>query len=185
VENDQEAIQPRTTSTGCAETRKYLDSIVREALFRQSALYGQELNPAWLPVWLEALSDLNLAVVRAAFTAVEQTFVPTAACPFPVPAHVRKFAENLEESADNSEAELAWQRALNLRRSEWNRDIPGRFQEIFRALPVQEQQACRASGIFAQSDIDPEALHVWCKKRFLESYLRWKEHARSCSRTAP
>jgi hypothetical protein len=141
------------------------------------ALYGREANPTWLPIWFEALESLSPVLVRHGFAEIEKNFVPTAACPFPTPAHLLKFVAHKKETSINFEAEFAWERALTLRRTEWNIDIPGRFAELFSELPVQEQQACRASGIFCQADMEPEQLHTWAKKRFVETYARWTEHA--------
>jgi hypothetical protein len=176
--NDLEARQPKTTLRGPGETQQSLDSTIRERLFRLCELYGREANPVAIPIWYQAVAGLSLEVIRRGFDEIEKTFVPTAACPFPTPAHLLRFIAEKKENSASSEAELAWQRALTLRRTEWNPDISGgRFAELISGLPVQEQQACRASGIFNQPNMEPDQLHVWAKKRFLEAYGRWTEHA--------
>jgi hypothetical protein len=177
MENDQELTQLRTISTESGETPKLLDSTVREGLFRLCELYGREVNPVWVSLWTENLSGLSPKVVRRAFAELEKEFMPTAACPFPTPAHLLKFVTHIKGNTVNSEAELAWEQVVRLRRTEWNPDMPDHFQRVFTKLPTQIQQACRASGIFAQPDLDPDQIHVWAKKKFLEAYVRWGENA--------
>ena len=40
--------------------------------------------------------------------------------------------------------------------------------------PERVQRAARAAGVF-QEVCDPDQLHVWGKKRFIESDLAWEE----------
>lgn len=174
-QKNRAVIRPESTSNACEETQNFLDSTIREALLEFCSLYSQDLNPTWPVQWTASLSHLSPDVLRRALAEVPRTFIPTTACPFPTPAHVLKFTDHVDQNMLNSEAEVEWERVLTLRRTEWNPDMPDYFARAFSELPVQTQAAARASGIFAQADMEPEQLHVWAKRKFVEAYARWKE----------
>src|ERR1700674_1663670 len=90
---------------------KILDSILRQSLARFAALYNVVPSEALSGIWLEALGDLRPEILSAALLRVEREFVPTHACPFPVPAHLRQIVAKVNENENNVEAESAWQKA--------------------------------------------------------------------------
>jgi len=49
--------------------------------------------------------------------------------------------------------------------------MPGGFLRGMPKLSARVQSAADASGIFKLQDCEPDVLHVWGKKRFVESYI--------------
>jgi hypothetical protein len=70
-------------------------------------------------------------------------------------------------------AEKAWQRVLECRRLYWNPDLGG-FARDMPKLSERVQQAARAAGVWRDFPT-VEALHVWAKKQFIESFVAWDE----------
>lgn len=119
------------------------------------------------------MGDLPYSVLRAAFLKALQT------CKFwPVKvADVRACVDRTHETAVHQAAEIEWQKVLDLRRVEWNPDLPGRFARIFSGLSERVQTACRAAQPFREftaEEFENGALHTWAKKKFIESYIAWE-----------
>jgi hypothetical protein len=70
---------------------------------------------------------------------------------------------------------MEWERVLECRRLYWNPDMPGGFSSAMPKLSERVQRAARASGVFKLIDCEPEDLHVWAKKKFIESYIAWEQ----------
>jgi len=122
-------------------------------------------------IWQEGFEDLSYSVLEAAFRKALGT------CKFwPVKvADIRENVDRVHETAVSEAADLEWQRVLDLRRMYWSPDMPGGFSRGMPKLAERVDRAVRASGVFKLQDCEPEALHVWAKKRFIESYLAWAE----------
>jgi hypothetical protein len=135
---------------------------------------GQALTPDNLSVfralWLDAFEDLPYGVLEAAFKRAIRV------CKFwPLKvADVREHVDRTKQTAISEAADLEWQRVLELRRLYWNPDMPGGFSRGMPYLSEHVQAACRAAGVFREVS-EPAELHVWSKKRFIESYLAWEE----------
>ena len=120
-------------------------------------------------LWVSALVDLEPSVLDAACKRAMQT------CKFfPTPAEVRTAIDAATQNATQGEAELAWQRVLDLRRLHWNPDIPDGLTRQLARLPEQIRQAARAAGVFRDFE-SVKDLHVWAKRRFIESFVSWME----------
>ena len=120
-------------------------------------------------LWLEGFGDLS-EVLEAGFRKTLQT------CKYwPVKvADAREHVEYAKETATSEAAERAWERVLALRRRFWNPDMPGGFSRGMPQLPPRIDRAARAAGVFRDYET-VEASHVWAKKKFIESFVRWDE----------
>ena len=132
------------------------------------ALYGRDANPAWKQIWTSALSDVPYESLGPAFIRVEQTFIPTAACPFPTPAHLRAFLDKAKEITSADRTETAWHCALEQISRFYHPDVgwkgPVLSDHVGHALRA-------ANGIHYVSQCSEEEL-IWAKKRFIECYER-------------
>lgn len=93
---------------------------------------------------------------------------------FPTPAEVLEPLQSVKQAALPEEANAAWQKVLAIRREHYNPDLPQYLSRALAKLPERVQRAARAAGVFREHETI-EALHVWAKKAFLESYARWNE----------
>lgn len=149
------------------------DSLIRFWILRFQTNAGQELTANYqeslVALWKDSFADLSDDVLNRAFQKTLNT------CKYwPKVADIRAAIDAISETATAEAAEIAWRRVLDLRRLHWNPDIPGELSRQMALLPEQIRQAVRAAGIFHDFE-SMEALHVWAKKRFIESYLRWSE----------
>jgi hypothetical protein len=139
---------------------------------------GQALSPTALGVfesiWQEGFEDLDYGVLEAAF---KKTLRECSYWPVKV-ADVRSRIDRAKEVATTEVAEQAWQRVLELRRRFWNPDMPGGFSRGMPELSPRVDRAARAAGVFRDHET-VEALHVWAKKKFIESFTRWDEAGES------
>jgi hypothetical protein len=149
-------------------TWEALDSLVRHWLVRLAALYDCELSSVVYTIWTETLMDQSLDVLAPAFRKLERTFKPTAAAPFPVPAHLLDLITSARAAAIADEAESAWQSLLEQVQRQYHPDLGWKGP----SLDPRIDHAARAAGgvhwIWECSEGDL----VWCKKRFIECCLR-------------
>jgi len=148
-------------------------SLIREWVAKLAINAGQALDSktqaVYESIWSDGLADLPLNVLRAAFqkTLRECKFWPVKV------ADIRQHVDRAKETALGEAADLEWQRVLDLRRVYWNPDMPGGFSRGMPKLTERVQNACRAAGVFRNVETT-EQLHIWGKKRFIESYLAWE-----------
>src|ERR1700680_3136553 len=112
-----------TIRTHSKERHETLALTVNQNLTRWSGMFGKEVTPLHAQVFIDSLKGMAPDVVDAAMRRVEETFVPTAACPFPVPAHVRQILVKVNDNEKTIEAESAWQKALDWSRHKWHPDL--------------------------------------------------------------
>jgi len=93
---------------------------------------------------------------------------------FPKVSEILQSLDAEKQSATEEAAEQAWEMVLDVRRVYWNPDIPHRFDAALHRLSERVRQAARASGVFGEHE-SVESLHVWCKQRFLKSFLGYDE----------
>jgi hypothetical protein len=141
---------------------------IRENLLKFSSLYNREINPVLVPIWLEALRGYSEDVIEAAFAKVRETFSPTAACTFPTPAHVMIFVRGAEKENLDDDAETAWKSLLNKIEAHYHPDLGWKG---LRLTSRMDHAARAASGVHYISQCSESDL-IWCKKRFIECYLR-------------
>ncbi len=150
------------------KSRLIRDSIVNFSLNCNEPLNDLSMQ-GYLQLWEESFADLSYAILAAAFAKTIRT------CKFfPKVADVRGEIDGAIETATEQAAEIEWGKVLDLRRMYWNPDMPGGFSRGMPQLSERVQQAARASGVFRDFE-STEGLHVWAKKRFIESYITWGE----------
>jgi hypothetical protein len=144
------------------------DALIREWLFRFGVEHKEDVAPR-LPLWLEAFSKIEPTILERLFNRTLKT------CRFfPKVSEILEPLENAEKKAAPEAAEESWQRVLEIRRVHWNPDIPAPFHRAVAGLSDRVQQAARAAGVFQDFE-SVEALHVWAKKRFVESFIAYGE----------
>jgi hypothetical protein len=152
------------------QSRSYLlrEWVLKFALNAGQALDAMALS-AYVALWTDGFSDLPNSVLEAVLRKALHS------CKFwPVKlADIREHIEGTKETALVEAADLEWQRVLDLRRDYWNPDFPGGFTSGMPLLSERTQAACRAAGIFREIS-ELNQLHIWGKKRFIESYLAWQ-----------
>lgn len=130
-------------------------------------MYGRDANPAWPGLWLESLADISPEILRSALRKLEQVFVPTSACPFPVPGNVRSIVNAARDAEQKDQAESAWHRTLEAIERQ-NPDLGWKGP----ALDARCAHAARAAGGWlAIWNMTSDKL-VWAKKAFTECHLR-------------
>lgn len=93
---------------------------------------------------------------------------------FPKVSEILEPVATAEANAAPEAAEKAWVRVMEIRRVDWNPDIPGPFSRAIAGLSERVRQAARAAGVFRDFE-SVEALHTWAKKRFVESFIAYGE----------
>src|SRR5438270_8268535 len=156
----------------CADSPRTLESLIEEWVAKLAVNAGAALDAktqaVYCSIWLEGLGDLTPNVLRAAF---QKTLQECAYWPVKV-ADIRKHVARAESHATEEAAEIAWERVLELRRVYWSPDMSGGFSRGMPKLPERVAQAARAAGIWRDFPTT-EALHVWAKKVFFESFIAW------------
>lgn len=129
---------------------------------------SQEEIGVYQALWMCGFADLSYPVLEAAFvlTLREKKYWPIQV------ADVREHIDQTQKLALTEKADLAWQKALEYRRRFVDFDKPGGLTSNAPQLSGRFAAACRASGVLREVS-DPDDLHKWGKKRFLESYIAW------------
>lgn len=150
-----------------ADRLKILEPLVEQALMAMAATFGRAIDREIVSRWVRALNDLSREEVAEGFKRLERTFVPTAACPFPVPAHLRLPIEQARENAQIVTGEQAWEKSMEWVRRFYRPDC----RNMNRPELSQLNSRCLAAagGAGYVSDCSLEEL-AWAKKRFLEAY---------------
>ncbi len=165
---------PPSSST----SRQSKNGLIKEWVLKFALNAGQTLDATavgvYTALWCELFDDLPANVLQAAFRKAIR------ACRFwPVKvADILEHVDHAKETATSEAAEQAWERVLELRRRFWNPDMAGGFSRGMPALSPRIERAARAAGVFRDHET-LEALHVWAKKQFLESFARWDEAGES------
>ena len=143
-------------------------AVIKSALTAMAVTFGKELDEMILKSWTRALDDLSKEQIIEGFRRMEKTFIPTAACPFPVPAHLRAHVDAAKENATQVSAEDAWEKSMEWVRRFYRPDCrnmtrPKLTHMLWRSL-------CVAGGPDHVSECSMDEL-AWAKKRFIEAYL--------------
>lgn len=147
---------------------------IRQFLVKAGEVYRQTITPALVSIWIDELSGYPPEKLAGMFRHVLRTFKADYGRTFPTIADVLEPLQSVKQSALPEEASAAWQKVLAIRREHYNPDLPQYLARALAKLPERVQQAARAAGVFQEHET-VEALHVWAKKAFLESYARWDE----------
>ena len=150
------------------ERLEILTPLIKSALTAMAVTFGKELEEPTFKSWARALDDLSREQIIEGFRRMEKSFIPTAACPFPVPAHLRAHVDEARANAVNLTADSAWEKSMEWVRRYWRPDCrnmtrPELSQLLWRSL-------CAAGGADWVSECPLEEL-AWAKKRFIEAYL--------------
>lgn len=134
---------------------------IRRWLTRFAALYAYVPNDLVAPIWREEFCKLTEVAFEAACRKVEQTFKPTSACPFPVPANLRDVIAEVVDASESIKADQAW--STLLRNLQWDAFNPEKLSE-------RTRHAVSAAGGFEYLESCPLSELAWAKKRFIEAY---------------
>jgi hypothetical protein len=143
-------------------------ALISGGLLRLCTLYARPANHLLVPIWQEAVKELDISVVKEGFLRLEKLFKPTAACPFPTPAHLLELVDSARSVSKELEAERAWQALLGAIDRYYHPDIGWKGPHLGERF---EHAARSAGGVHYISQCS-EADLVWAKKRFTECYLR-------------
>ncbi len=169
--------QPLVTT--CAPQSKHSEQpsksqLTREWVCKLALNAGQALDAdaigIYTALWSEGFTDLLYPVLEAAF---RKTLRECKYWPIKV-SDIREHVTRAEGNAASEAAERAWQLVLDLRRVYWNPDMPGGFSRGMPQLSERIKQASRAAGVFRDFE-SVDALRVWAKKRFVESFIAYGE----------
>jgi len=166
----------KPSQSQCRERHSTLGDLIDEWLPKLAVNAGAALDAktqaVFASIWREGLSDLSPEVLLAAFRKAlrECVFWPVKV------ADIRKHVSRAESNATEEAAEKAWQRVLEYRRLYWNPNLLDNHDlaRHLAQLPERVQQAARAAGVWRDFPTT-EALHVWAKKQFTESFIGWSE----------
>lgn len=137
-----------------------------------SILYDNEPNPAIDAVWAEALADIDPAKLITLFRKLENTFMPTSACPFPTPAHLRALFEEEQTIERAKDAELAWQVLLHVIGKHYHPNVEGGWKRGAPELPPRTVAAAKVAGGIPFLWNCTTAQLIWAKKEFIIAYGR-------------
>lgn len=154
--------------TSQSETQKRSASLIKEWLFRFGVEHKEDVAPK-LPLWLEAFKGIDPVILEKLFIRAFRRLKF-----FPKTSEILAPIYETKELVTPEEAENAWHEALKIRREHWNPDIPQHLDAALAKVPERNRRAMRAAGIFRDFE-ELEALHVWAKKRFIDSYLAFSE----------
>lgn len=130
--------------------------------------FGKAVTAPMVTSWVRALSDLSCEEIIEGFRRMEKTFIPTAACPFPVPAHVRAEIDAARQNLEQVKAEQAWEETRAWMRKWYFSDCRDKKYPPLREILFRSLSA--AGGLAHVADCSNEDL-IWAKKRFIEAYL--------------
>lgn len=142
--------------------------LIREWLFRFGVEHKEDVAPR-VPLWLEQLGGIEPATLQRLFERAMRTYKF-----FPKIAEILEPLQGAEKKAAPEAAEQAWERVLEIRRTQWSPDAPGGFYGGKPKLSERIWQAARAAGVFQDFE-SVEGLHTWAKKRFIESFIAYGE----------
>ena len=151
-----------------------LESLIEEWIPKLAINAGAALDArtqaVFKSLWLEGLGDLSADVLRTAFV---KTLRECAYWPVKV-ADIRKHVTHAEETAEVMAAKKAWEKALEFRQRFWHSDLPGQRTSDAPKLSHRFEQSMLMAGVLKDYE-DPDQLHVWVKKNFVEYYLSYIE----------
>lgn len=156
---------PKTLSERPSKT---LESLISLRLARLSAILARPVEDITRKAWVDALKFLTPTQIAAAFERLERTFIPTAACPFPVPAQLLGWVGVAEENKSKLDADQAWE-DLMLWMSRWY--FPDCRDMKRPAMQERIAKSVNAAGGLAHINSCSLSELAWAKKRFIEAYL--------------
>lgn len=145
-----------------------LESLISLRLARLSAITGRVVEDITRKAWINALKFLVPEQIEAGFDRLESGFIPTAACPFPVPAHLLAMVAEAEKNREKLDAEQAWDDLLQW--MAWNHR-PDCRDKKYPLMQEKWVKSVAAAGGLEHISSCPIADLTWTKKRFIEAYL--------------
>lgn len=144
-----------------------LESLISLRLARLAAITGQEVQAITLQAWVNALKFLMPQQIEAGFDRLESGFIPTAACPFPVPAHLLAMVSEAGKNQERMDAEQAWE-DVETWLVRWYADCHDRKYPL---MDERLRKSLKAAGGPSYVKNCPLKDLAWAKKRFIEAYL--------------
>jgi len=141
--------------------------LISRRLARLAAIYGREVERETCEVWVDAVKFLTPTQIQAGFDRMEKTFIPTAACPFPVPAQLMSVIADAQGNKALLDAEQAWVDA-ELWLSRWYEDCRDKEYPL---IDPRIMKSMEAAGGLSYVKNCPLKDYAWAKKRFIEAYL--------------
>jgi hypothetical protein len=154
---------------------------VREGLLRLATLYDRDVTEPMEALWMESLAGVDSRLAETALRHLEKTFIPTMACPFPVPAHILNLLKDAQSTECAADAERAWQTSMAVILHLYHPDIGWHGPP----LEGRERRAVEAAGGLRYLYAIPDDKLVWAKKAFIECYLRDDRLEKSAPLLAP
>lgn len=142
------------------------ETVIRKWLVVFGELYSREISQELIKTWLKLTSHYPSAKLDVAFKKLSQTFVPTSACPFPVPAQLAEQFTTENSAVDFAAMNAAWQKLDERMMGYKYESMPWTTQELF---------CIRAAGGFNALVQMTFSEFQWAKKRFCEAWTRWNE----------
>jgi len=151
-------LAPSIIATGLAR----LDSITQSK--------HEPPTPEVFQVWSEVLKDIPREKLIGYFRRLEAGFVPTSACPFPMPAHILQMVAEEKAVADGAAAEKAWQKTLKTILDFFQPTIGWKRWAPKRPLDKKCERAAAAAGGLDAIYFATDDKLIWIKKDFLKAY---------------
>lgn len=157
-----------TQKTLSERPSKTLESLISTRLARLSAILARPVEDITRRVWVDAVKFLMPSQIEAAFDRLEASFIPTSACPFPVPANLLAFIEHATSNQLSLDAERAWDDLLLWMQRYYRPDCRDMKYPLMESRMVQ---ASIAAGGLEHISSCPIAQLPWAKKAFIGAYL--------------
>src|SRR5256885_496544 len=148
-----------------------LPEIISTGIARLAILCNMEPSTAIDAIWAETLSAISAEKLIGYFKRLEASFVPTSACPFPMPAHILAFAAEQAAMMRTAEGEKAWQEVLGAIRKYFHPTVGWKpWTPAKPPFRVRAEKAAIAAGGLEAIYLAPDDKLVWIKKEFLKAY---------------
>lgn len=147
-----------------------LDMLISERLTRLVALFPIDggVKAITRSVWIDSLKFLTPTQIAAGFDRLESGFIPTSACPFPVPAQLMAMVADARENKAQIDAEQAWDDLTKWMHYYYRPDCR---DSKFPLMEARIMHSARAAGGLEHISSCPIKELAWAKKRFIEAYL--------------
>jgi hypothetical protein len=139
-----------------------LEEAVARGVDALGMLYAVTIKPGITNLWIDSLPNLDAKAVAQGFHDVMKTFVPTMACPFPTPGHLRN-------AIFTPQAEQAWERVWKYLDGPYHPDLGWRGGKNL--LTELEASAVTAvGGIDYLYQISRDQIR-WVRQQFIDIYV--------------
>lgn len=135
---------------------------------RFAGLYNYLPHESLANIWIENLANVPEETLLAAFQRVGHTFIPTSACPFPTPAHVREQIRTAESAVKDQIAAESWEMGMNWMGRWFHPDIG--IDKKAPALDSKIMRSLNQAGGFSYLYNADRTQIMWARKTFIEAF---------------